>query len=132
VESTVNPSDRSEYERLRSEAIAALDAAESVLRTAVISEDEADGWSPELANWLADGMAAIRWLINTGLKPPSKFGYWLDRTLELRLSLQSGHQALEHAVYAAGAAVDHLGTEWDRQWAEIRSRQTDVDSGEAG
>jgi len=90
----VNAGDRSEYERRRSEAIAALDVAESVLRGADLSEDRGDGWNPELAKWLADGMAAFGWIINTRLKPPGKFGYWLFRTLELRISMQTDHQEL--------------------------------------
>jgi hypothetical protein len=81
-----------------------------VLRRAQLSEHESDGWSAELAQWLADGMAAYRWIIHTRLMPPNKFGYWLFRTLELRVddSLHRDHKYLEDAVYAAGSAVDDL------------------------
>lgn len=104
---------------LRSAAIASLANAESLLRSAELSEYEEDGSSADFTHELADTLAKCRLRVESGLPPdPPNFGYWLSRTLELRISVQGDHQPLSHAVYEAGAAVDRFdGDMWHKhEW----------------
>jgi hypothetical protein len=98
--------------------VAALEEAERLLRAAQLSDNEPDGWSAEFAEMLADGMAACRWFVRMGFKPPGSFGYWLFRITEGQIWTLSSHRDLDAAVDRASSAVSELEREWDRQWAE--------------
>lgn len=103
-------------DELRSAAMASLAHAKSLLRSTELSDHEEDGWSVGFVHELADTLAEHRSRVESGLPPdPPNVGYWLSRTLELRISGQDEHEPLSHAVYEAGAAVDRFdGEMWHR------------------
>lgn len=68
-------------DELRSAAMASLSHAESLLRSAELSDHEKDGWSADFAHELADTLAKCRSRVEGGLpSDPPNFGYWLSRT----------------------------------------------------
>lgn len=102
-------------EELQSAAVAALEEGESVLRAAVLSEHEEDGWSADFAEEVADGMAACLWFVRLGFRPPGNFGYWLFRIKEGQISMQSSHRDLDKAIDDASGALYYLDKEWERR-----------------
>ena len=46
--------------------------------------------------------SAYQWIIHAGFRPPRGLGYWLSRTLEVRVGgvLHADHKELKSAVYA--------------------------------
>jgi hypothetical protein len=111
-------------EQLRLAAVAALDDAESLLRRTDLSVDHEDGWTPDFAEKLADGIAACRWFVGMSFQTPGNFGYWLFRITEGRISMQSSHKQLDDAVSKASGALYEREKERDRQRSE---RQGDAD-----
>jgi hypothetical protein len=82
---------RQAIKNLEVAAVVALDRAISLLLDAELSEHEPDGWSPDLVKLLTDGMAAYRWFVNIGYRPPAKFDYWMSRIVEGQVSLRPIH-----------------------------------------
>lgn len=94
-----------------------LNESESILRSAELSDDEPDGWSPDVAGLLADGMAAARWFIRLRMKPQGSFANWLFRTAELSVDSEGfrTHGDLNRAVDDAIGAIQSIEKVWDEE-----------------
>ena len=101
-------------EELRLAAVAALEDAEALLRTTELSEGEKDGWTPDFAKMLADGIAACRWFVAMGFATPGNFGNWLFRIKEGHISMETSHEELDGAVDKASGALHDLDKERER------------------
>lgn len=110
-------------DQLRWAAVAALEDAEALLCRAELSADEKDGWTPDFAKMLADGIAACRWFVSMGFATPGNFGYWLFRIKEGHISVESSHKELDSAVDAASRALYDL----DKERARGSEHQRDTD-----
>ena len=108
---------------LQSVAVAALEEAESLLRSAELSDHEEDGWRADFAKMLADGMSACRWFVGMGFRTPGNFGYWLIRASLDEISMRSSHEQLDDAVRKVSSALRELDKESERWW----SQQTDAE-----
>jgi hypothetical protein len=108
--------DRQTIKTLEVAAVVALDHAMALLLDAELSEHEPDGWSSDLVNLLTDGMAAYRWFVNIGYRPPARFDYWMSRTVEDQVSQRPTHQYLDDAVSEAGSAIHRLEARWEQEW----------------
>jgi hypothetical protein len=61
-------------------------------------------------------MAAYRWFINIGYRPPTKFDYWMSRTVEGQVSPRPTRQYLNDGVSEAGSAIRRLEAKWEEEW----------------